>query len=362
MSRGRPLRRAPTELTSTESEPAQRSALERFVRAGGRRYAAGPFQVALELHDGFALNQPLSAFALATLQMLDPQAPGYALDVVSVIEATLQDPRQVLMAQRFEARGEAVAAMKADGMDYQERMDALEDLTWPRPLAGELEGALRVYRQRHPWVDPRDLSPKSVVRELYERCMTFGEFVAHHKLFRAEGVVLRYLTDAYRALRSTVPTSARTEELEDIIEWLGELVRHTDSSLLDEWEALANPTDQPGTEVGVPSENRALSANPRALRVMARQSMFRRDRAAVTAPVCRPGGARRRALRTGMGICREWLPRRVRRAGHRTRGARAGALPCRRGRRRVAPGPDPRRPRGRPRLAHHRRPRPASHR
>jgi hypothetical protein len=180
------------------------------------------------------------------------------------------------MAQRFEARGEAVGAMKADGLDYEERMDALDDVSWPRPLAEELEGALRVYRQRHPWVDPRDLSPKSVVREMYERAMTFGEFVAHHKLFRAEGVVLRYLTDAYRALRSTVPTSARTEELDDLVEWLGEVVRHTDSSLLDEWEALANPTDEPLTEVRTPSEGRALTANPRALRVMVRQSMFRR--------------------------------------------------------------------------------------
>ncbi|MGV1008488.1 MAG: DEAD/DEAH box helicase [Dermatophilaceae bacterium] len=267
---------APIQVTSTQSQPVPRSALEQFVRGVGRQYAAGPFQVALELHDGFALNQPLSAFALATLEMLDPQAPGYALDVVSVIEATLEDPRQVLLAQRFEARGEAVAAMKADGMDYEDRMDALEDVTWPRPLAEELEGALRVYRQRHPWVDPRDLSPKSVVRQLYERCMTFGEFVAHHKLYRAEGVVLRYLTDAYRALRSTVPTSARTEELDDTIEWLGEVVRHTDSSLLDEWESLVNPSDQPGPEVVAPSENRALSANPRALRIMARQSMFRR--------------------------------------------------------------------------------------
>ncbi len=267
---------APAEVARTDSEPAQQSALERFVRGVDRRHAVGPFRVALELHDGFALNQPLSAFALATLEMLDPQAPGYALDVVSVIEATLEDPRQVLIAQRFESRGEAVAAMKSDGMDYEDRMDALEDLTWPRPLAAELEGALRVYRQAHPWVDPRDLSPKSVVREMFERCMTFGEFVAHHKLFRAEGVVLRYLTDAYRALRSTVPTSARTEEVDDIIEWLGEVVKQTDSSLLDEWEALANPTDQPGREVGVPSENRALSANPRALRVMVRQSMFRR--------------------------------------------------------------------------------------
>ena len=250
--------------------------LERFVRGDEHRYPEGPFQVALDLGDGFALNQPLSAFALAVLEMLDPEAPGYALDVVSVIEATLDDPRPVLMAQRFEARGEAVGAMKADGMEYEDRMDALDDVTWPRPLAEELEAALRVYRQTHPWVDPRGLSPKSVVREMYERAMTFGEFVAHHKLFRAEGVVLRYLTDAYRALRSTVPTSARTEELDDIVEWLGEVVRHTDSSLLDEWEALANPSDEPLTEVRTPSENRALSANPRALRVMVRQSMFRR--------------------------------------------------------------------------------------
>jgi hypothetical protein len=251
-------------------------ALEHFVRGDERRLAQGPFQVALDLGDGFALNQPLSAFALAVLEMLDPEAPGYALDVVSVIEATLDDPRPVLMAQRFEARGEAVGAMKADGLEYEERMDALDDVSWPRPLAEELEAALRVYRQRHPWVDPRGLSPKSVVREMFERAMTFGEFVAHHKLFRAEGVVLRYLTDAYRALRSTVPTSARTEELDDLVEWLGEVVRHTDSSLLDEWESLANPTDEPLTQVRGPSEGRALSANPRALRVMVRQSMFRR--------------------------------------------------------------------------------------
>ncbi len=250
--------------------------LERFVRGEGRRYEEGPFQVAMELHEGFALNQALSAFALAALDLLDPEDPGYALDVVSVIEATLEDPRPVLMAQQFEARGEAVAAMKADGLDYEERMDALDDVTWPRPLADLLEQALRTYRQRHPWVDPSDLAPKSVVREMYERAMTFGEFVAHHKLARAEGVVLRYLTDAYRALRSTVPLSARTEELDDLVEWLGEVVRHTDSSLLDEWEALANPDDEPLTEVRPSTEGRALSANPRALRVMVRQSMFRR--------------------------------------------------------------------------------------
>ena len=252
--------------------------LERFLRVQDDPYPEGPFQVALDLHQQISpFNQPLSAFALAALELLDPAAPGYALDIITVIESTLDDPRPVLMAQRFEAGGEAaVGAMKADGMDYEDRMEALDDVSWPRPLAEELEGALRVYRQTHPWVDPRGLSPKSVVREMYERAMTFGEYTAHHKLARAEGVVLRYLTDAYRALRSTVPTSARTEELDDLVEWLGEVVRHTDSSLLDEWESLANPTDLPTSEVRPSSEGRALSANPRALRVMVRQNMFRR--------------------------------------------------------------------------------------
>ncbi len=274
---------APSQPGAERTDPhdvgEQREAppLERFLRRDGRRYDEGPFQVAMDLHEGFALNQPLSAFALAALELLDRESPDYALDVVSVIEATLDDPRPVLMAQQFEARGEAVAAMKAEGLEYEERMDALEGVTWPKPLAELLELSLRTYRQRHPWVDPRDLSPKSVVRDLFERAMTFGEFVAHHKLARAEGVVLRYLTDAYRALRSTVPTSARTEELDDLVEWLGEVVRGTDSSLLDEWEALAHPTDGDAAPEARPSsEGRALSANPRALRVMVRQSMFRR--------------------------------------------------------------------------------------
>ncbi|MFV0461982.1 MAG: DEAD/DEAH box helicase [Nostocoides sp.] len=236
----------------------------------------GPFQIAADLQDGFALNQPLSAFALAALDLLDPESPAYALDVVSVIEATLEDPRPVLMAQQFEARCEAVAAMKADGYDYDERMEALEEVTWPRPLAEELDVALRVYRQRHPWVDPSGLRPKSVVRDLFERGMTFGEFIGHYKLARAEGVVLRYLTDAYRALRSTVPASASTDEVEDLTLWLGELVRGTDSSLLDEWEALVNPDPDEDRADVRPATARTLSANPRGLRVMARQAMFRR--------------------------------------------------------------------------------------
>jgi len=236
-------------------------------------------RLTVDLPPDFALNQPLSPLALAALELLDPASPTYALDAVSVIEATLDNPRAVLSAQQFQARGEAILAMKADGIEYDERMDLLEEVTHPQPLADLLAHAYEVYRLSHPWVDDFELSPKSVVRDLYERAMTFGEFVSFYGLARSEGLVLRYLADAYRALRQTVPDSARTEELSDLIEWLGELVRQVDSSLLDEWERLVNPEyDSGAPEVRPRGEDqvRGVTANPRAFRVMVRNQLFRR--------------------------------------------------------------------------------------
>jgi superfamily II RNA helicase len=198
-------------------------------------------RLTVDLPEDFALNQPLSPFALAALELLDPASPTYALDVCSVIESTLEDPGPVLTAQRHKARGEAVAQMKADGLEYEERMTQLEDVTYPRPLADLLETAWDAYRGGHPWVADHPVRPKSVVRDMYERAMGFVDFVGHYGLARSEGTVLRYLTDAYKALDRTVPDAARTEELDDLVVWLGELVRQVDSSLLDEWEALRDP-------------------------------------------------------------------------------------------------------------------------
>ena len=147
----------------------------------------------------------------------------------------------MLSAQLFKARGEAVAAMKAEGIEYEERMELLEAVTYPMPLADLLEAAYEIYRRGHPWVADHELSPKSVARDMYERAMTFAEYVGFYGLARSEGLVLRYLADAYKALRQTVPEEARTEELADLIEWLGELVRQVDSSLIDEWETAAQP-------------------------------------------------------------------------------------------------------------------------
>ncbi|MEO5652651.1 MAG: DUF3516 domain-containing protein [Marmoricola sp.] len=225
----------------------------------------------------FALNQPLSAYALAVFDTLDAEAPTYALDVVSVVEATLENPRPVLGAQEHKARGEAIGEMKAEGIEYDERMELLEEVTWPKPLQELLEHTYGLYRQRHPWVGEDALQPKSVVRDMYERAMTFGEYIAYYGLTRSEGLVLRYLGDAYRALRQTVPDSVRTDDLEDIVEWLGAVVRQTDSSLLDEWEQLSNPSSAVAVAPDIlPPEPERITANVRAFTVMVRNAMFRR--------------------------------------------------------------------------------------
>ncbi len=232
-------------------------------------------RLTVDLQYDFALNQPLSPFALAAISLLDVDSPSYALDVLSVIEATLDDPRQVLSAQQFRARGEAVAQMKADGIEYEERMELLDSVTYPKPLADLLDGAYDIYRRGHPWVLDYSLSPKSVVRDMYERALTFSEYVAYYGLSRSEGLVLRCLADTYKALRQTVPDEAKTEELTDLIEWLGEVVRQVDSSLIDEWERLRNPSeDGPGarSDSGPP----LVTANVRAFRVLVRNALFHR--------------------------------------------------------------------------------------
>jgi superfamily II RNA helicase len=231
----------------------------------------------VDLQHDFALNQPLSAFALAAFDLLDPDSPTHALDVLSVLEATLEDPRPVLFAQQHAARGAAVAEMKADGLDYDERMERLEQISWPQPLAELLEAAYQTYRRGQPWIAEYPLSPKSVVREMVERAQTFGEFISGYGLARSEGLVLRYLRDTYAALRRTVPDADKSPDLADLIEWLGETVRQTDSSLLDEWESLAGGSvPQFASDPSQSPAPRPITANVRAFGVLVRNAMFRR--------------------------------------------------------------------------------------
>ncbi|AXK31956.1 DUF3516 domain-containing protein [Streptomyces armeniacus] len=240
---------------------------------GGKRR----IRLTVDLQQDFALNQPLSTFALAAFELLDPESPSYALDMVSVVESTLDDPRQILAAQMNKAKGEAVAEMKADGIEYEDRMERLMDISYPQPLEELLFHAYGLYRKSHPWVGDHPLSPKSVIRDMYERAMTFGEFVSFYELARTEGIVLRYLASAYKALQHTVPDDLKSEDFQDIIEWLGEMVRQVDSSLLDEWEQLANPADETAEEAQERADQvKPVTSNARAFRVLVRNAMFRR--------------------------------------------------------------------------------------
>jgi hypothetical protein len=154
-------------------------------------------------------------------------------------------------------------------------MELLAEVTYPMPLADLLFGAYETYRRGHPWVGDHTVSPKTIVRDLYERAMTFTEYIQFYELARSEGTVLRYLADAYRTLSKTVPEHLKTDDLVDLIEWLGELVRQVDSSLIDEWEKLANPSEALEAKDELESRIRPVTANPRAFRVLVRNAMFR---------------------------------------------------------------------------------------
>ena len=197
-----------------------------------------PVRVNLDLQDEFRLNQPLGLFALEAISVLDSEASDYHLQAISVVESVLEDPMAVLLAHRDKARDELMTRMKDEGVEYEERMERLAEVTWPRPEAEFIEPAFATFARHHPWVGHLRPSPKSVVRDMLEHADTFNQYVSRLGLKRSEGLVLRYLTDCYKALVQTVPAAAVNERLAEATEWLSALVRGVDSSLLDEWERL----------------------------------------------------------------------------------------------------------------------------
>ena len=221
---------------------------------------------------------------LEALPRLDGAGEDWELDVLSIVESTLEDPSAVLYAQLERLRTETLARLKEEGMEYEDRTEVLRELEHPKPLADFLYEVFDNYRVRHPWARDHNVRPKSVVRDMYERSMTFSEYVAHYGVARSEGLLLRYLSDAYKALVQNVPEDAKTALLRDITEWLGEMVRQVDSSLLDEWELLSHPEEisaalargERPTVAAARGEPPALTANSRAFLVMVRNACFRR--------------------------------------------------------------------------------------
>ena len=249
------------------------------IEAERRSDGSLDYLMTLDMPDDFALDQPLSPFLLAALELLDPESETYALDVISMVEATLEDPRQVLRAQERAAKDKAMADMKADGLDYDERMDRLAEITYPKPLEDLLDAAFTKYRHDVPWANDYWLSPKSVVRDMVETASDFTGYIARYNIARSEGTLLRYLSDAYRSLARTVPVEKRDERLKDIIAWLRVLVRSIDSSLVDEWENAGNTSDeasQAAASLAAPGSGNDVVEDRRGLTVLVRNAMFRR--------------------------------------------------------------------------------------
>lgn len=252
-----------------------RAIVETGTATGHPLDGAANYFLTVDLPEDFALDQPLSPFLLAALELLDPESPTYTLDLISMVEATLEDPKQILRAQERRARDAAMNAMKAEGVDFEERLDRLQDVTYPKPLEEMLDVAFATYCAQVPWANDYELSPKSVLRDMLETGCDFKSYIAQYKIARCEGILLRYLTEAYRSLDRTVPVERRTEELDDIVSWLGLVVRSVDSSLVDEW---ANAGMEPGAAPIKHGDE--VVADRRGMTLMVRNTLFQRVRLA----------------------------------------------------------------------------------
>ena len=231
------------------------------------------YALTVDLPEDFALDQPLSPFLLAALELLDPESDTYTFDLISMVEATLEDPKQVLRAQERAARSRAMAEMKADGIDFEERKERLQDVTYPKPLEDLLDTAFATYCAEVPWANDYELSPKSVLRDMLEGANDFKGYIQKLNIARSEGILLRYLAEAFRSLDRTVPVAKRNEQLEDIISWLGFMVRSVDSSLVDEWEAAGDPA---ALDMAPPSAADQVVADRRGVTLLVRNALIRR--------------------------------------------------------------------------------------
>lgn len=218
-----------------------RALLERGIVSIIPRQPSGRrLQVNIALQDDFSLHQALSIYLIDTLQKLDRESPDYALDVLTLCEAIVEDPEVILRAQLSRAKGEEINRLKAEGVPYEERMEKLENVEYPKPLREFLYDTFNAFAAAHPWVGNENVRPKSIAREMHERFLSFADYVRDYELGRVEGLLLRHLMQVYKVLAQTVPQSAKTEPVQELETHLEELVRGIDASLFDEWTSLAS--------------------------------------------------------------------------------------------------------------------------
>jgi superfamily II RNA helicase len=201
-------------------------------------------RVNVDLQDDFSMDQTLSLYLLETIPLLDPQAPDYALVLLSLVESILENPDIILRKQLDKLKGQKIAELKMAGMEYDERMEELEKLEHPKPNREFIYSTFNAFADKHPWVGQENIRPKSIAREMFETFRSFSDYIRDYELQRAEGVLLRHLNSVYKTLAQTVPDQAKTEPVQEMEIYLRTMIRQIDSSLLDEWEKMRDPSYQ----------------------------------------------------------------------------------------------------------------------
>jgi superfamily II RNA helicase len=212
-----------------------------IIPAAERAVRESKLRVNVELQDDFSLHQTLSLYLLDTLPLLDRASPDYPFDVLTLCEAIVEDPDTILRRQVDRLKTEKMAEMKAAGVEYEERIAKLEEVEHPKPLREFIYETFNAFAAAHPWVEGENVRPKSIAREMFERYLSFADYIRDYGLERAEGLLLRHLSQVWKVLAQTVPDGAKTEEVVEMEVYFRELIRGIDSSLLEEWERLKNP-------------------------------------------------------------------------------------------------------------------------
>jgi superfamily II RNA helicase len=226
-----------------------------------RTEAGSRLRVNVDLQDDFSMDQVLSLYLLETLPQLEIESETYALDVLTLVESILENPELILRRQLDRLKGQAVAEMKAQGLDYDQRMEKLETLEHPKPLRDFVYSTFNAFADRHPWVGEENIRPKSIAREMFEGFRSFADYVREYDLERAEGLLLRHLNSTYKCLSQTVPDGVKTDTVREMELYLRDMLRGVDSSLLDEWEKMRDagyrPAEGAGEELRPPGAEEA---------------------------------------------------------------------------------------------------------
>jgi superfamily II DNA/RNA helicase len=217
----------------------------RIVEFVPRTEEGSTLQVNVELQDDFSMDQALSLYLLETIPLVDADSPTYALDLLTLVESILENPEIILRRQLDKIKDRAIAQWKADGMEYDQRMEELEKLEYPKPLSDFIYTTFNAFADKHPWVGEENIRPKSIAREMFEQFRSFAEYVYDYELQRSEGLLLRHLNSVYKVLSQTVPDGVKSDELVDMEVYLRSMLGAVDSSLADEWERMRDPGYQP---------------------------------------------------------------------------------------------------------------------